>query len=289
MGFFEGLTPEQEAFIRENRAVHSYASGADLFREGDTATGLYIILSGSVEIYRVDDEGVERRLNILESGDVLGEMGLIADIRRRSACARTLETSELLFVDGNPITALNRIGGPAASLPLFRTLVGILGKRLTRKDKRIPNSLLGRTFSFSGQNGIPPEAFRIVGDILSANSLHGALVRIPLKRGEYLFNDFDPVDGFYILREGELEVIFEGGREIRSLGRIKPPALIGEVAYFTNEPRSAGVRATMASEVDHFPGIAFERMEKEDPPLAAHVLFVVVELLVSRIVEQDSR
>lgn len=289
MDLFKGLTDEQEAFIRDNRAVHSYTTGSELFQEGDSASGLYVILSGSIEIYRVDDTGVERRLNILERGDVFGEMGLIADVRQRSACARTLETTELLYIDGNPIKALNRIGGPEASLPFFKNLVGVLGRRLTRKDKRIPNALLNRTFSFSGQNGIPPSAFRVAGEVLSEKSLPGLLDRKSLRRGEYLFNSFDEVDGFYILREGELEIIFEQGSEIRSLGRMEAPALIGEVAYFTGQPRSAGVRAIQPSEVDHFPVARFVRLEKEEPSLAVHVLFVVVELLVSRIVEQDTR
>jgi len=77
--------------------VRSYADGEVIIHEGDPADGMFLVRSGSVEVYRVRD-GHEVSLGILREGDALGEMALF-DKRPRSASARARGETRLEYID----------------------------------------------------------------------------------------------------------------------------------------------------------------------------------------------
>ncbi len=288
MTLLTGLSPEQEELVKRSGALKHLHAGDSIFAEGDTAEGLYVILSGMVEVYRTDSGGADHRLNLLGAGDVLGEMGLLTDIERRTASARATEPTELLFLDGNPIKALKRVGSPEASLLLFKNLTRLLGDRLGQKDRGLQPIVVDPVSNYHGQKSSPAGALHVIEEALPGGPLRSFLHQRVLKAGTYLFHYFDEVDGFYLLTTGEMEAVRERGEHIRPLGRIQAPALIGEVAFFTSRPRSASIRATEDSKVAHFTKAAFEKLEKTDPERAVNVLFAVVELIVSRIVNREN-
>jgi len=288
MNLLTGLSPEQEELVKRSGAVKHYAAGDVIFHEGDPAEGLFVILAGAIEIFRTDSGGQDHRLNLLGDGGILGEMGLLTDIERRTASARAAEPTELLFLDGNPIKALKRVGSPEASLTLFKNLACLLGDRLGEKDRGIQPIVVDPVSNYHGQKSSPSGAMHVIEDALPGGPLRSFLHQRVLKPGTFLFHYFDEVDGFYLLTTGEMEAVLERGEHVRPLGRIQAPALIGEVAFFARRARSASIRATEESKVAHFTKAAFEKLEKNDPERAANVLFAVVELMVSRIVQREN-
>lgn len=288
MNLLTGLSPEQEELVKRSGALKHYGPGEVIFHEGDPAEGLYVILNGSIEVYRTDTGGEDHRLNLLRSGEVLGEMGLLTDIERRTASARTAEPTELLYLDGNPIKALKRVGSPEASLTLFKNLARLLGDRLGEKDRGIHPIVVDPVTHYRGQKSSPAGAMHVIEDALPGGPLRSFLHQRVLKPGTFLFHYYDEVDGFYLLTTGEMEAVRERGEHIRPLGKIQAPALIGEVAFFARRARSASIRATEESKVAHFTKAAFEKLEKNDPERAANVLFAVVELMVGRIVQREN-
>lgn len=288
MNLLAGLSTEQEELVRRSSALRHYKTGDVIFREGDPAEGLYIILGGSIEVFRTDSGGEDHRLNLLQSGEVLGEMGLLTDIERRTASARAAEPAELLYLDGNPIKALKRVGSPEASIQLFRNLVRLLGNRLGDKDHTLQPIVVDPVTNYRGPKSSPAGALHVIQDALPGGPLRRLLIQRIIKPGDYLFHYYDEVDGFYLLTTGELEAVHERGEHARALGRIEAPALVGEVAFFTGRARSASLRATQESKVAHFTKAAFEKLEKNDPERAVNVLFAVVELMVGRIVEREN-
>lgn len=288
LSLLAGLSPEQEELVRRSSAVRYLGKGDQIFFEGDRAEGMFVILTGAVEIYRTDAAGEDHRLNLLGEGEVFGEMGLLTDIERRTASARTADKTELLLLDGNPIKALKRVGSPEASLQMFKNLVRILAKRLAKKDQETNPALPDAISNYHGQKSSTAPALRIIGDALPGGPLRRMLTQKTLKPGDYLFHYYDDVDGFYLLSSGEMEAVAERGEDYRRLGLTRAPALLGEVAYFTNKARSASLRATKESKVDHFTAKSFEKLEEKDPERAVNVLFAVVELIVARIVEREN-
>jgi NTE family protein len=71
------------------------AGGAALFAEDDPADALYILRSGSLGAYRSSGKGHPRLLGMVNVGETVGEVGLIAQLPR-TALVRALRDSELL-------------------------------------------------------------------------------------------------------------------------------------------------------------------------------------------------
>ena len=75
--FFGDLTDEQLA--RLARVCGREALDADqvVYREGDRATKMYVILAGKVKVTRHDDQGNAIDLQTLEEGGYFGEQALL--------------------------------------------------------------------------------------------------------------------------------------------------------------------------------------------------------------------
>ncbi len=73
-----------------------FDAGAEILSEGAVGLGLFLITAGEVEVFKTED-GRRRRLAVLGTGDVLGEMALI-DERPRSASAVALESTTALLL-----------------------------------------------------------------------------------------------------------------------------------------------------------------------------------------------
>jgi signal transduction histidine kinase len=80
--FFAGLDPADLALIAAAAREESFPPGATIFREGDPADRLYIILDGTVEVWK--DYGEEQRDRIASHGvgHLFGEMAVVDDLPR---------------------------------------------------------------------------------------------------------------------------------------------------------------------------------------------------------------
>ena len=104
-----------------------------------------------------------------------------------------------------------------------------------------------------------------------------------LRPGQWVFREGDEGDAWYIVFDGEVEVVDEspeqGDRVIAILGR---RACFGEMAILDGSPRSASVRATQPGTAFRFPRQPFAKL-LEDGNLAAYKLVHQMALgLVSR-------
>src|SRR5271166_3627625 len=69
----------------------------DVFNKGDPGDCLYGILSGRVRIYSTSPEGQEITLNLMEAGELFGEIAIL-DGRTRTASASAMESADLLRI-----------------------------------------------------------------------------------------------------------------------------------------------------------------------------------------------
>lgn len=107
------------------------AFGADerLFDQGDEANGLYIVVSGLIRIWLSSEDGRELTLNLMEAGDVLGEIALL-DGLPRTANATSIEASRTLFLPRSQFNAL------LDSEPILsRHIIELLCERLRRNTE----------------------------------------------------------------------------------------------------------------------------------------------------------
>jgi putative ABC transport system ATP-binding protein len=83
------MGPEVSSAEGPPQAV-SYAAGEVIFSQGDRSDLVYVIDSGSVEIFRPRPDGTEQHLAVLPTGQYFGELGpLLGFPRSASARAQT--------------------------------------------------------------------------------------------------------------------------------------------------------------------------------------------------------
>src|SRR3712207_5132226 len=95
---FAHLTDAQLDVLARTGKMLSLPPHHVVVREGDESDDLYVILSGSAQVYRSDDQGREVTLATLQAGSYFGEQALL-DSGPRSATIATLTCSELFVLD----------------------------------------------------------------------------------------------------------------------------------------------------------------------------------------------
>lgn len=114
---FRGLPREVVDELSAMAVTRSIARDQLLFQKGDSADGLYCVLSGRIRISVQSETGREIILNIMQPGEVFGEIALL-DGTVRSADASGQENADLLLirrrdfmglVDRSPVLARHMI------------------------------------------------------------------------------------------------------------------------------------------------------------------------------------
>ncbi|MCB1192110.1 MAG: cyclic nucleotide-binding domain-containing protein [Leptospiraceae bacterium] len=106
-----------------------------IFCENEPGKELFIVQSGKVKISKINNDG-EIVLNIMQPGDIFGEMALIDD-KPRSASAIALESVELLVIHKK-----NFEGMVKTQPQLMSRIITLLSERIWTSYKNISNSMI---------------------------------------------------------------------------------------------------------------------------------------------------
>ncbi|MEO8587323.1 MAG: cyclic nucleotide-binding domain-containing protein [Acidobacteriota bacterium] len=109
----------------------TYKAGATVITEGESGQEMFVIESGSVEVFRGSGPK-EHSLSLLEAGDFFGEMVLLDD-QPRSASARAATDCQLLAIDATTLDELLR-QHPEVAVRMLRLLAGRLRAEGARAD-----------------------------------------------------------------------------------------------------------------------------------------------------------
>lgn len=107
IGLFGALTDEVLSHLAATLSVSTPDAGTVVFREGDPARELFVLVSGEMEVLKRSQTGVEARVALLGPGDWFGEMSVL-DVQPRSAAVRALAPSRLLRITAADLDALYR-------------------------------------------------------------------------------------------------------------------------------------------------------------------------------------
>ncbi len=136
LALFHGLAKEQGQRLAGAMTVRNFSEGHQLFRAGEQAHDLFVLLSGRVQI----EEPSGRELVVLDQGTTVGEVAMLTQaVHSASARAQTpLRTAVLTQEALDQLTALR----PDVAILLYRNLARELGGKLKGADAAIPG--LGR-------------------------------------------------------------------------------------------------------------------------------------------------
>jgi len=146
---FRLLTPEQLSALADISSVRHYDAGEMIFGQGETAEAFYIILSGTVQIYKISSEGKEVILHLFGAGDMFAEVPVFSGIPKYPANSLCMNPSEILAVQGEgfrklvkqyPDIALSIISVFAQRLHKFSEMIEDLALRTV--DSRLAKYLL---------------------------------------------------------------------------------------------------------------------------------------------------
>jgi len=132
IGLFGALNDEVLEFLCGLLTVQSPAAGEILFREGDEARAMFIVLNGEVEVLKKSRNGVDARVAVLGPSDWFGEMGVV-DIQPRSATVRALAPSKLVKFTAQDMDSLYRHDVRSYSIVILN-LARELSRRLRVAD-----------------------------------------------------------------------------------------------------------------------------------------------------------
>lgn len=152
---FDGLPPDQLEALAEIGQSKHFNKGRIIFSEGDEADGFYVVVEGTVKIFKLSVEGKEHILHIFEPGEPFGEVPVFAG-EHFPAHAEAIAESRLLFfpreafinlIKQIPSLALNMLATLSARLRQFTVKIEHLSL------KEVPGRLADYLLYLSEQEG----------------------------------------------------------------------------------------------------------------------------------------
>ena len=123
---FSALAESELSFLAERSVRRHYSTGETVFSEGEPCTGLYVVESGHIRIFKSSADGREQVLSIDGPGSSIAELPVF-DGGNYPASVTAIDDATLLFVSKQDFQALC-LAHPQVALKVLR----VVGGRLRR-------------------------------------------------------------------------------------------------------------------------------------------------------------
>ncbi len=118
VAIFEGITGMELSHIAEHVEEINFAKNATIFKEGDCADCLFLLIKGRVKITKGADQ--DNIVGVLKEGDAFGELALF-DEQPRSATITAIEEVTALLLRRDDFRGLIK-KMPEIALPLLKLM-----------------------------------------------------------------------------------------------------------------------------------------------------------------------
>jgi CRP-like cAMP-binding protein/thioredoxin reductase len=225
---FSSLTNLQIREFLIHSELHTPKPGDVVFSRGEYSNSLYAILDGEIGVQVEPDD--DSQLIRIKSGEFFGEMALVSGRRRTSTVVATVP-SLLLEIARNTMLRLVR------SEPSIR--------------RAIDDAAVVRQISSYVGTNIDPQ---ILSEVLDSAEV------LEFKPSDTLIEEGALDDSVYLIRKGSVTVsVRVGGRDV-VLAYLPAGNYVGEMALITRRPRTATVKAVIATEAIRIDGRAFRSL-----------------------------
>jgi len=133
---FQAMQPDELDGILRFAVERRVPRGQMIFQKGSDGSSLMAVLRGRVRISTVSAEGREIVLNMINPGEVFGEIALL-DGKPRSADATAIEITDLLIVERQHFVPFLKTNDD-----LYLRLLGVLCERLRRTSMALEDLAL---------------------------------------------------------------------------------------------------------------------------------------------------
>jgi CRP/FNR family transcriptional regulator, cyclic AMP receptor protein len=132
---FAALPEEIRAHLRDQMEIRTYDRNEFLFRQGDPATEMFVVLEGRVAIAAQAGDGREAVVAVLERGGLFGELAMFDDAPR-SADGRALTELSVAVLPFESVRAVLR-----EQPDLLWVMVRLLAERLRATDEALADAV----------------------------------------------------------------------------------------------------------------------------------------------------
>ena len=126
VGLFAGLSETELIFLAQRAVPRKFSAGEIVFSEGDACSGMYVVESGHIRIFKTSAGGREQVLSIDGPGGSVAELPVF-DGGNYPASVSAVEDSTLLFIGKQDFHALCA-AHPQVALKMLR----VVGARLRK-------------------------------------------------------------------------------------------------------------------------------------------------------------
>ena len=102
---FSGLTEGELSFLAQRAVPRNYSAGQSVFGEGEPCSGLYVVESGHVRIFKSSANGREQVLSIDGPGNSIAELPVFEG-GNYPASVTAIDEAKLIFVSKQDLQAL---------------------------------------------------------------------------------------------------------------------------------------------------------------------------------------
>ena len=131
---FESLAEADLEAIASVAITRSIGAREELFHKGDEGSQIYVVASGQLKVITTSSEGDDLMFCIVDPGEVVGEVGLLAD-RPRTATVAAIKQSDLIVINRRDFAALLRTRPEVAF-----ELLTVLARRLARVSEFVEDT-----------------------------------------------------------------------------------------------------------------------------------------------------
>ncbi len=227
-----GITTLQLREFLLDSEIHTPRPEAIIFKRNDYTNSFFSIVEG--EVFIEIDQGEPIRLG---TGQFFGELGLISG-RRRSA---TVKAGKHCVLIETPRRSMLKLIASVESVK--QAIDRVFLKRAVRAY--------------------------LASDLSDADLEHliGGAQMKKYSGGEWLFKEGDNADGLYLIRRGSVTVSRTIGGHETVLSYVAAGNSVGEMALLNDAPRSAGVKAAVATEAIVLDAQRFKETMMRNPAL----------------------
>ena len=134
---FQDISTEELALFTEHAEYKTFSAGESLFHREDLTDTLYVIASGSVQLFD-DRSGTEQSITVFSKHEFIGESILIAPVHKQGFSARLIADTNLYLFKRDALMNLLGQHGKLA-LALSATISQLIIRRMKYANNRYEN------------------------------------------------------------------------------------------------------------------------------------------------------
>lgn len=214
---FEKLSSTELKLLTNISKTKRYKKDQIIFLEGEIFSGFYVVLSGSVKVYKLNRDGEEAILNRLEPFRSFAESPLFSGSRFYSACAQAIDDSSLMFFPSKEF-ALVLGKNPALAIRISEAFAVRL-MELNQRFDLLANGVEGRIARYLLNEIQLNNSIKLPEPVFNLLVLKKDLAQHLGMAGETLSRTFRKLKDEKIIREVSRKIFVTNLRRLRELAQ----------------------------------------------------------------------